>query len=541
MENFVLFEGGTGSKVATALSHLIASGMIEKQDEIIHLQLCDKDGENKDTADAKGVIESVVSLTGIGTLDPVDGNGLFDRKVCFTTRVLKDDFDFTKRLEEAISKSGGGNAANEPVPSWIVDNRYRDLDKFLLDAFFSKEDQAKALTDGFIGSATRGALVYAYLLEKDKSIVDKIREYLNHNADKHCRVFVVGSIFGGTGASMFLKTVEVVKALDPARVHVAGVLVLPYFTFIGEDGCTINPDKFWKKTMTSLEGYEEYGKLVKTYPGDTGKLLDRLYFAESPNHELHYCTMKAVNGGGSQMRKADFVDVVAANYIVDFFNANPDDKTGGYSLGTVDNKCSNIFALRYPDTINAEYPLKLSCIDGLENKFAAMLAFSATIFWLYHEYIVAEKKKSVDWIKDLFGKRKREEDSIKAAVEAVMKPVYSYCCKFVDFVKDLSENGKPCNPEKVGVKDFSENYCFFDTTCINALYRFKEAINSGEHIKESSIIDVINYNNFCCGQEHKSAMVTLQNVKTKKVINDATSFDDAIKAYINALYDYILN
>lgn len=540
MENFVLFEGGTGSKVATALSHLIASGMIKGSNETIHMQLCDKDGNNKDTADAKSVIESVASLTAQDKLVPLSGNGLFNNKVCFTTRVIKDDFDFTQRLEDVIKENGGGNAANEPVPSWIVDNKYRALDKFLLDAFFSKEDQEKSLENGFIGSATRGALVYAYLLEKDKSIVAEIKKYLGNNKEKHCRVVVVGSIFGGTGASMFLKTVETVKALDPNRVHVAGVLLLPYFTFVPEEGCSIKPDDFWRKTMTSLQGYAEYGKLVKTYHGDPNNLLDRLYFAESPNHELHFSCKKAVNGGKEQTRKTDFVDVVAANYIVDFFNSEPPtDEVYDYSQGSEGNKCSNIFSLRYPDNINENSPLTLSCIDGIENKFATMLVFSATIFYLYHNYKIAKKKERVAWIKNLFGTRKKEEDNIKVAVEKVMVPVYSYCCKFVDFVKELSENGKPYDLTKKGSTDYSKNYKFFDPTCVNALHGFKEDIDKGRNIKEKSITNVINFNNFCSSRRHISATETLENVKVKTVTEN-TTFDDAIKAYINALYDYIL-
>ena len=532
MTDFVLFQGGSGSKVASALAHLIAIGMFPS-DDIVRMQLCDKDNNNKDTTNASEVIGLVAGLSDTASLRPNAGNRITEQKACFKTQVIRDDWNFTECLARACGRDPQ-RAVDLPMPisEILVGNVDPAADRLLLNAFFDKHEQSKPLKDGFVGCASRGAVIYSYMLQRDRTIFAKIEEALAANNTAQVRVFIVGSIFGGTGASMFLKTVQEVKALDSARVHVAGALILPSFCFHEDDNCEIKSKRFWPKTFTSLQGYLDQPNLVKKGYDDDAGLLDRLYFVAQPNNELHNCVGNVTEGGQDQWRKSDFIDVVAASYILDFFKAPA--TNGCYAQGTVAQPCTNLYTLKYPD-VDREHPLTFDCVPGLEQKFVIMLKFSSLIFKLQHS--LTRDLDTVDWLRDLFPRRllNNNADQLRPKVTEVLTNVYNFCCAFVDFAKDISENGERTEnyPE---IKDYSANYSFLHKNEIDNLH----AIRMNTDGCTSDQLDaVLRIRDYCMTETRRSALDIYNRYRVPGGHHGTVeNAKDTVIGYINALYAY---
>lgn len=531
MKNFVLFQGGTGSMVAKAFAHLVAIGMVDPSEEII-ARLCDKDEHNLDTRNAELVLQQVANISASDFLAPATGNGICDDKTCFNTKLSYSPYNFSADLKNNIMSDNENLSLAECLRA-----RNSDSDKILMDAFFSKAQQDEPTTIGFKGSAARGAAMYSYLLKKSESIFDDISKYLNANEANHCRVIIVGSIFGGTGASMFLKTAEEAKKLNPGRVHVGGILVLPSFAFSNKDGCDIRSDKFWAKTITSLKGYSDYPNLVKTDAKDTRGILDRLYLAVQPNNELHSCAKQVSEGGRDQERYSDFIDVVAANYIVDFINAKPEDDQTKCFAQTKDN-CSNVYSLNYP-AVSATTPLTLGCIAGLERKITVMLRFASLVLRLKDLCQSNGKLSETDWVPNLFKQGmfdktlKNNANAIGAAIDAVISPLFDYCRSYIEFIGELADNGKNRDPN---MTDYSALYKFFiDETTIRSLVDYKDKVvaNDGK-VNENN---VLNISKFTDNDFSHAAVETYNNCKDAKHKADSNiTYKDTIEAYVNRLY-----
>ena len=539
MMNYVLFQGGSGSMAAKAFAHFTALGMINV--DSIHAQLCDKDKESADTESAKNVLELVQSVSAQSFLSPAQGNGVCDDKKFATKPLIFHDYRFSDDLARIVKAKTGRDDADLPIRDCVKE---QSADQYLLDTFFSADEQVDKIDVGFKGCASRGAVIYSYMLENDCKVLEQIRNVVKVNPTEHIRVMAVGSIFGGTGASMFLKTVEKVKALNPAYVHVAGVLIFPNFGFTAQKNCEIISENFWKKTFTSLNGYAEYPNLVKTSVDDAEGKLDRLYLAVLPNNELHNSTRKVSVGGENQNRKSDFIDVVVANYIADFFNLPVAEGLTSFARGTATNPCSNIYTLNY-QPVTAAQKLTLDAIPGgFKEKAAHMLSFSAVVFWL--KWCLETKKlKDIVWLQGLLKSKalligayiKNHEGEIRPAVKSVVDTVFNYCSSYVDFVKEITETGKPV---ETNYPDYSDNYNFFNEINVGRLWSVKNSLaKGGTPCPEEEINAVLgcgDYANFTLG---KTARNCIQDSLSGKTLSKNASYADAICAYLNNAYLYL--
>ena len=539
MKNFVLFQGGSGSMVAKAFAHFVALGLVDVP--TINVQLCDKDAESADTAAAKSTINLVAGISAAGAIRPVEGNGICDEKYLFPTPLVRDEFDFSDSLVKIAKSRGAGQDAELPISKCVVERQEDDL---LLNAFFSKKEQDESILIGFKGCASRGAVIYSYMLEHNCGVLKQIENAIAANRAEHIRVFVVGSIFGGTGASMFLKTVEKLRELDTTgmHIHIGGALLLPNFAFTPKGDCDIKSANFWKKTFTSLNGYADREDLVKKHAGDTRGLLDRLYLAALPNNELHNSTAVASEGGVNQSRVTDLIDVITANYITDFFNA-PVSEENGYccSKGTEAQPCTNIYTFNYPQNVDAT-PMELSAIPyGFGHQVIVMLVFSSMVFYMRWQLMNARRPNDIGWLRGLFGRdaRRRSAD-IQEAVPAALENVFKYCCDFVEFIYQFSQTGKPQEEGFQG--DYSSHYAFFDQTSINLIWSIKNRLMSGDPVSADEITRLQNCDMYrrTGAPLKKTAMSCLHDSLSGKSLTDnADDIAAALYAYLNNAYAWL--
>lgn len=129
------------------------------------------------------------------------------------------------------------------------------------------------------------------------------------------RVFIISSIFGGTGASGFpllLKTLRTDKTIpNHALINnaiIGAVTVLPYFKLKQDDDSEIDSSTFISKTKSALAYYEP--NVTKN-----GQINALYYLADNINN-----TYENNEGGTAQKNDAHLMEMLSATAVVDFCN-----------------------------------------------------------------------------------------------------------------------------------------------------------------------------------------------------------------------------
>lgn len=552
MLKIICLQGGSGSMVGKCITHLAATGKIKSGDRII-IQLFDQDSSNKDTESTKKLLESSATLSDFEKLKSNTdfGGQLTEEKYFFNTPIELRTYKIPEAFKRVCEELGiPANKDLSLKECFDLSGDATGIDSLLMDTLFTKAQQQLKTADGFEGDAARGALMYSFLLNHDKEIFKPVQDCVS--ANNHCQVIICGSIFGGTGASFFKMTGEALRKISPKLVHIAGVLIFPTFTFIKPDKdkkgneFPINPNYFWRKTLTSLRGYSEVPNLVKKGPEDGAGIFDRIYIAAQPNNEMHNCTKSVDGGGQDQERASDFVDLVAAYYVADFLNSEFDPGTMSFAK-TNGNNLTNIYTLVYPEVSN-DKKLMLDCFNDENDtakRFAAMLSFCAFVGILKHDVDhcnnepdnVNSINKMIDFPR-IIKKSQRRTDTINAFNNVVSDTLIDYLFSFVECVKELSENGRTYQDGNV---DYSDRYYLFYKKEVSELYQFMEKVKTGVEANANMISRIHAIDSFCPNVTGCSAASVFNNALIPRFdkVNDSSKLEDLFKAYLNHCYKYI--
>lgn len=319
--------GGTGSRVIRSLTMLLASGVKlgNEFDTLVPL-IIDPDAANGDlnrTTDILHKYQSIYREAG-------ESNDFFGTKIS----TLKELLD-----ENVISISDHfifGMASTGQKFGEFID--YKGLDKqnkALIDLLFSEANLEADMTVGFKGNPNIGSIVLNKFARSS--------EYLefSNSFNPGDGIFVINSIFGGTGASGFpllLKNLRV-NSTDMKNSNVisaatiGGLTYLPYFNISesGKEGKEIDAGTFLSKSKAALSYYQH-----AIFDNTT---LDSFYYlGDHSNNNFSYA-----EGKSDQKNPAHFLEMAGALAIIDFTNdfkdvSNTDGKTIMKEFGIVDNK-----------------------------------------------------------------------------------------------------------------------------------------------------------------------------------------------------------
>jgi hypothetical protein len=221
---FYIGIGGTGARVAEALVHLCAAGHGPSD---LFLFLVDPDEGNGNLSRTKTLIAKYQDVRRRIT-DRAPGVDLFRTNI-----VTPDPLVWTIFSDQNMALSRYVGLSNMKLTDPALAQ--------LAEVLFSHEELNTALNEGFRGHPSIGAVVMARPDEtRDpwKTFYDQIA---NLTRPGDAKVFLVGSIFGGTGAAgvptfasekliKHHKTASIEEG-KLSKVHLGGCLVLPYFTF----------------------------------------------------------------------------------------------------------------------------------------------------------------------------------------------------------------------------------------------------------------------------------------------------------------------
>lgn len=294
---YVFGIGGTGARVIRSLTMLLASGVKlgENIDTVIPV-IIDQDRSNGDLTRTIALLKTYKSLH-----DQLKF-GRNSKSEFFKTNI--DDLNTSFRMQVA-------DVADKDFQSYI---KYLNLDtrnKALVSLLFSKKNLEARMDVGFKGNPNMGSVVLNnFSTEADNDLGSILESF--KSGDK---IFIISSIFGGTGAAGFpllLKTLrqaqssQLPSAALVANAPIGAITVLPYFGVQHDEDSEINMDSFMSKAKAALSYYRDNLNTDVLY-----YISDKL----SKNYDNH-------EGDSAQRNNAHFVEMVAALSIIDFCKNN---------------------------------------------------------------------------------------------------------------------------------------------------------------------------------------------------------------------------
>ena len=253
MNSYVIGIGGTGARCIEAFTHLCAAGMMPNSDSVYCL-FVDADVANGNVERAQTTQTSYTNCQ----------NLQLGRTDLFKTKIIRAEPD----LWSPVPQGNGGQIMNL---STLFEHDQMNASKDysiaadLFAALFTPLERMTPLDKGFRGHPSIGAAVMAKTIELDssepwKTFKTLIEMDLNNNQGTP-KVFIFGSIFGGTGAAGFPTIASLVNQLIQGRKgEIGGALLLPYFSFIDPAAREIemkaHAEDFLMNTQAALRYYE---------------------------------------------------------------------------------------------------------------------------------------------------------------------------------------------------------------------------------------------------------------------------------------------
>ena len=405
--------GGTGAKCLESLIHLAAAGMMPDGNDL-YMLFVDPDVANGSLARAMATLDHYKTFN---TNPRLAQPRLLQTKIISANNPVWTPFntdDGQPNLDVFFNFAGLRLANNNAA--------------HLFEVLYSRKERETKLDKGFRGHPSIGASVMAKTVALGggdpwatfRTLVAK---------DTDAKVFLSGSIFGGTGASGFPTIAELVrKALDGNIFQMGGALVLPYFTFTADadNELKAKAEHFLMNTQASLQYYHLWNK--------TG-IYDAIYLLGDESQ----IEVDNALGGEKQANAPHFIELYAALAAIDFF---------GKDFGQ--NQASQYFRI---DRVNkqlqwTDLPDNNNGSD-IRSKIESMARFAFAYLSIYQPMLNDIRQNGggyrAPWYIDFF---KGNGISLNDDTQTSLEDVENYC---IDFLLWLANIQNSAGAQQVGL------------------------------------------------------------------------------------------
>jgi hypothetical protein len=318
---FIFAVGGTGSRVLKSLAMLLAAGVKpnwHQEFEIVPI-IIDPHKSNSDLKRTERLLGNYQAITKQVGFD----NGFFTTRI----NMLKNLVPNENRLKASFTFDLQ-QVAQTKFRDYINFDQLDEPNKALADILFSgksinKRGEEVNLLDtemdiGFVGNPNIGSVV----LNQFKDSKEFIEFASNFNNDD--RIFIISSIFGGTGAAGFPTILKNIRdAINNKNINGKGFLqdakigaitVLPYFNIEKNEDSPIQKSDFIAKTKSALHYYKD------NVTGNNS--VNCLYYIADDYSGRPYENDPGDNG---QKNNAHFVELASALAVIDFLELADDE------------------------------------------------------------------------------------------------------------------------------------------------------------------------------------------------------------------------
>lgn len=307
MRIFIFGIGGTGARVLRSLTMLLAAGTkLPPQIEKIIPIIIDVDAHNSDTLRAIKSLEKYAQIRQEAFGDSNMSEGFFNVRL---TTLGKEKVESRENLKIKESFQLNFQGIDESFFDYLNGRALDSEDKYLLELLFDNIQTANdprkelhlKLSQGFKGNPNIGSIIFNDLVNTEEF------KYFERSFRDNDRIFIISSIFGGTGSAGFPQLVRNLRhntnsLLQGAKI--GAVVVKPYFAVENNAQSAINSEIFDEKTKAAL-GY--YAKELD------GKINSIYYVGDKPGDPY-----ENYEGGANQENHAHIVELLSAMAALEF-------------------------------------------------------------------------------------------------------------------------------------------------------------------------------------------------------------------------------
>lgn len=314
MKTFVFGIGGTGARVLRSLTLLLASG-VECKSDIVPI-IIDPDMNNGDLTRTVSLMQRYVAIK---------------EKLTFNSNT-KNKFYGTEIVDKFNFRLPVNNSQNISFKQFMDYDNMDNASKAMLQMLYSTKNLSSDMVVGFKGNPNIGSIVLNQFTDTPEF------QNIANEFTQGDRIFIISSIFGGTGASGFPLLLKTLRTNEDIPNHglinsatIGAITVLPYFKVDQDEESSIESDTFISKTRAALAYYD------KNIEND----IDILYYIgdNSSSHKAY----ENHEGGDEQKNKAHLVEMLSALAVIDFVNEPERNGSAKYKeFGLVSEDVSNV-------------------------------------------------------------------------------------------------------------------------------------------------------------------------------------------------------
>ncbi len=303
---YVFGIGGTGSRVLKALTMMLSSGVECAVDTIVPI-IIDPDDSAADKTRTIASMNLYMSIRENLDFSNADQNRFFKTEIMPVDGM--ENFGFPlKNTRDCFFKD------------FIKIDELNNANRALISLLFSEKNLNSDMKVGFKGNPNIGSVVLNQFANSQE-----YKDFAN-GFQQGDRIFIISSIFGGTGASGFPLLLKTLRSDRDSqswnlinKAKIGAITVLPYFNVSQDDNSGVDSSTFASKTKSALAYYEHN---ISANGG-----VDALYYigdnipASYENHD----------GGSEQRNNAHIIELCSALAILRFA-ATPDSELSGDTL-----------------------------------------------------------------------------------------------------------------------------------------------------------------------------------------------------------------
>lgn len=407
--NFLITFGGTGARCAESVAYLLASRCIKQP---VHVLIVDPDTANGNVKIARDQLGRYQTVQ-----KEVRGNGSFFRTP------LNEGLDSTSLFFQYPG-------AFTPFSTTIQFHEQQEEHRELLELLYDDSDMGLSFEKGYVGRAHIGSVDLFNVLKRSlRNAADEgegaqrdqntsLREFFkalrSAAQGPGARLMVVGSVFGGTGASGLPAIPPLLRdALGEelsGNVAIGCVQLAPYFTFPA--GQARDPD-------SALHPLATQSALYHYAYSDTG--YDRLYLLGAPSREATADENRP--GGADQTNRAHYVELAAGLAVANFLEGVPDAELENPAVVACGADSLKWNTLPHGDVAEVRHNL-----------------VSFATFAMLHGHFLAEdlelrKHQGYSWSYQL----ERQSRKPLGGQERTLSDLTGFCRRFLDWAVEINE------------------------------------------------------------------------------------------------------
>ncbi len=401
--------GGTGSRVIKALTFLLASGVKPHADfDTIIPMVIDPDAANGDLNRTTDILNKYQHIQ----KNSNEPENLFGTKIKTLKELLNENHqNISSNFIYSLAHTG------QKFGEFIDYNGMDDDNKALFDLLFSQENKEADMTVGFKGNPNIGSVV--------------LNTFSSTNEDKEFRnsfnpgdaIFIINSIFGGTGASGFPLLIKNLRLDDSAVLNsqiisqapIGAITYLPYFSIPESAGGNkdIDSSTFMSKSKAALSYYEH--AIFK----DEHSLNAFYYLGDFSNNSIPYA-----EGKENQKNPAHFLELAGALAIIDFTNNHCKQSNGATVMKEFGTLQNNGKSLKYN-------LLGSKTKDSIKHPLSAL-----TLFSLFLEHSLGQLKVN----KGPFNNQKDGIDNSFYTKDFYKEYLEKFVAYFTEWLNEMEKN-----------------------------------------------------------------------------------------------------